>query len=298
MNILITGATGFIGHHLVKKLRDDGHRTFITLRPNSKNVFSSFEAEPFVLSGNYFEGLIDFITLNSIEGIIHLASLVQSGDHKPGEVEDLINANVEFPAIMLEAACITKVKWFINTGTYWQYYNKKDYSPVNLYAATKQAFFDIAKYYWETDRIRFSTVMVFDTYGPEDTRPKIFNLWQRIAKSGELLEMSKGEQLLDISHVYDVVNAFVLLARHLHNNLPDVGRGEIFTVKADKRYSVRNLAEIYEKATSSKLNIIWGGRPYKEREIMIPYQGGRSVPGWKSEINIEEGIRSLYSNES
>ena len=291
MKVLITGATGFIGKHLIDRLFNDGHEIFITLLPHENNPFDITETTGFVLDGDYMQNLKTFMSENTIDGIIHLASFVQSGDHNSEEVPRLIDTNVKFSVLILESAVYAKVKWFINTGTYWQHYNNKDYSPVNLYAATKQAFMDIARFYWETEKINFCTIKLFDTYGPNDTRPKIFNLWDGIARSGETLDMSSGEQLIDISHVDDIISAFELLAKHLQNQHPDVKNGDVFAVKANKRYTLKQLATIYEVASNTKLNINWGARQYRDREVMIPWIDGVIVPGWKPKFDIEAGIK-------
>jgi CDP-paratose synthetase len=295
--IFITGATGFIGLHLSKKLLAEGNELFFTLLPHEKNPFEGDTRVKFYLLNN--EGiysLITFLKSNQIEGVIHLASFVQSAEHFSDDIEKLIDTNLKFSTIVLEAAVQAGVQWFINTGTYWQYYNNAIYSPVNLYAATKQAFMDIARYYWETNKINFSSIILFDTYGSNDTRPKIFNLWERIARSGEVLAMSKGEQLIDISHIDDIVNAFATLALHLQNSHPEVPNGAVFAVKANQRYTLKELALIYEETTQTKLNINWGGREYREREVMDPWLSGIVVPGWKPKVSVEQGIKSLLHN--
>lgn len=293
MNILITGATGFIGSHLVKLLQNEKHKLFCTLLPNEKNPFGEENVKSIVVNSDDINTTVFFLTKNKVDGIIHLASYVQSGEHKPENIETLLNANIIFGTTLLEAASIAKVKWFINTGTYWQFYKNETYCPVNLYAASKQAFMDIAKYYWDSDKIKFCTIVLYDTYGPNDTRPKIFNLWQKIAENGETLDMSPGEQLIDISHIDDIVSAFALLANHLSNNYPEIKNGECFAVKAEKRYTLKELALIFEKATNKKLNINWGGKPYKQKEVMIPWSNANVVPGWKPLISVFDGINEL-----
>jgi nucleoside-diphosphate-sugar epimerase len=135
--------------------------------------------------------------------------------------------------------------------------------------------------------------MLFDTYGPNDTRPKIFNLWDQIARTAETLDMSPGEQLIDISHVDDIVSAFALLAGHLQNSQTEVRNGDVFAVKANTRFTLKELAAIFEETTKSKLNINWGGRQYREREVMTPYATIAVVPGWVSKIGIKQGIKQL-----
>jgi CDP-paratose synthetase len=292
-NILITGATGFIGTHLIKLLQSEKHKLFCTLLPNEKNPFGEESVKSVVVNSDDIKKTVSFLSNNKMDGIIHLASFVQSGEHKPEEIGTLLNANIIFGATLLEAAFIAKVEWFINTGTYWQFYKNETYCPVNLYAATKQAFLDIAKYYWDTDKIKFCTIMLYDTYGPNDTRPKIFNLWQKIAETGETLDMSPGEQIIDISHVHDIVRAFALLANHLNNNHPEVKNGDTFAVIAEKRYTLKELAGIFEKTTKKKLNINWGGRPYREKEVMVLLNNVKVVPEWKPLITVFDGIKKL-----
>jgi nucleoside-diphosphate-sugar epimerase len=294
MKILITGATGFIGNNLVKQLLTGNHSLFCTLLKGEDNPFGEESVKSIVFSDHSFDENIDFLKVNNIEGIIHLASIVQSGEHKSSDVEALIDTNIKFSTILLELAVRTQVDWFINTGTYWQNYNNLPYSPVNLYAATKEAFLNIARYYWETNQIKFTTIKLFDTYGPNDNRPKIFNIWDKIAKSGETIDMSPGDQIIDISYIGDIVDAFRLLADHLHNTNPAIKNGAVYAVKAEKRYTLRELAIIFKGVTNQKLNINWAGRPYKEREVMSPWTSGEVIPGWKPKVSINDGIKLIF----
>ncbi len=56
--------------------------------------------------------------------------------------------------------------------------------------------------------------------------------------------------------------------------------GDLFAVKATERHTLKQLATLYEQATCTKLNIAWGARPYRNREVMTPWENGVVVPGW------------------
>ncbi|MDD4362671.1 MAG: NAD(P)-dependent oxidoreductase [Atribacterota bacterium] len=294
MNILITGATGFIGSNLVNRLLQEGHNIFCTLRENKENPFGEDKVKSIIIRSNNLNESIEFFDENNIEGIVHLASFVISSDHKPEDIENLIDSNIIFGSFLLEIASHTKIKWFINTGTYWQNYKSNDYSPVNLYAATKQAFEDIAKYYYETKKFKFCTLRLYDTYGKGDTRDKIFNLWNEISKTGETLDMSPGEQIIDFTYIDDIIDAYMLLIYYLNNNSVKVKNGDVFYLQSPERNSLKELSHIFENITNKKLNINWGSRPYKNREVMEPIMTNKSIPGFKHKITLENGIKKIF----
>lgn len=270
MKILVTGATGFIGRNLIQKMKAE-YELHLLVRPGSKwqelgvnNVF--------VFADNTIE-LAKYLKDNRIDGVIHLASLYIA-EHSSNQIKDIVLSNIYLGTSLLEACKIANVKWFLNTGTIWQNYNSPDYSdeyhPVNLYAASKQAFMTMAQYYIETSNIRFCTLKLCDTYGPNDTRRKIYSLFEQIAKTGETLDMSPGEQLMDIVHVDKVIEYIeIIIVKICSNNLD---RKE-YVVTSGTRLSLRELAKRYELENNVKLNINWGGRCYRNREVMKPYLG-------------------------
>ena len=295
MKILVTGATGFIGQNLVSSLVDDNYTVYAIVREHSKLSKIDSRINIFRYNGN-IESLIEFFQKEKFDGIVHLASLVLVS-HKPQDIPFLIDSNIKFGTELLECAKLSNVKWVINTGTFWQNYQNDDYNPVNLYAATKEAFEKIAKYYTETSSLIFTTIKLNDTFGPNDTRDKIFNLWQRISKSGEILDMSKGEQIIDISFIEDVVSSYIKLIEHLNSKQAFRFNQKSFVVSNKEKYTLKELAKIYEEVSGHRLNINWGAREYREREVMIPYNKGELVPSWEQKYSLKEAIRKLIKNK-
>lgn len=294
MNILVTGATGFIGKHLVNKFLELGYTVYISLLPKENSPFR-IEVKTHVFKYEYIKNDIQYLKSNHINGVIHLASLYIT-THQSDQATKLIDSNVKFGTHILEAAVQANIEWFINTGTFWQHFNNAVYSPVNLYAASKQAFESISQYYIETNQIKFCTIYLSDTYGPDDSRPKVFNHWAKMANQKESIDMSPGDQIIDISYIDDIIDAFVLLTHHLLNPGFNIINGSVYAVKAEKRYTLKELATIFEQAIKQKLKINWGGRTYRDREVMIPWENGVVVPGWRSKTRIEEGINKILSS--
>ncbi len=284
MNILVTGATGFIGTNLTKELRKQ-HNLFI---------LGQFEGDPEKLNlpgyimNDDIPQLASYIKDHQIEGIIHLASLYLTV-HTPEQVKDLVSSNVFFGTAVLEAASLAGcVKWFLNTGSIWQNYNTKgtEYNPVNLYAATKQAFIDMAKYYTDVFGIRFCTLKLCDTYGPNDTRRKLFKLFKDYSESGDVLKMSPGGQLIDILYISDIVAGFMQLTNLLASDTP---LKDEYVLSSGRQIPLKEVANLFMTVSGRKVNIEWGGLPYRSREVMVPWKG-EIVPGWQAMVKLEEGI--------
>lgn len=278
MKLLITGATGFIGKNLVARLEKDGHEV-MTIGRSFNNDIATITA---------------FMQKEKFDGVIHLASLFLA-QHKPEDVKNLIESNVLFSTAVLESAVASKIPWFINTGTFWQHFEDKKYSPVNLYAATKEAFEKIAQYYIETSPINFVTIKLFNVFGAGDIRPKVFNLWLKIAASGEVLEMSPGEQKIDITHVDNVIDGYVRMIELLSKDAKGKLKGKSFAIPSKERMSLKKLSQLFEKITGAKLNIKWGAKDYRPREVMMPWKKGKKIPGWKQRVSLEEGIRKTFN---
>ncbi len=291
---LVTGGTGFIGSHLAKRLVCDGWQVHLVATSHS--------------SRDQLQEIADRVTFHEHDGStarmfaivasarpdisFHLASLFLS-EHTAEQVDSLITSNVLFGTQLVEAMTANGVRLLVNAGTSWEHYCNSAYSPVNLYAATKQAFENILQYYVEAKGLQVITLKLFDTYGTDDLRPKLFTLLRRIAVEQKTLEMSPGEQLIDLVYIDDVVEAFVLAAERLLDTA--VEGHERYAVSSGLPVRLRDLVELYGQVTGRVLPIEWGGRPYRPREVMVPWNTGAIVPGWLPKVGLEEGLGKMES---
>jgi nucleoside-diphosphate-sugar epimerase len=230
--------------------------------------------------------------LNKPDLVIHLASLFLAS-HTPADIERLITSNILFSTQLLEAMAEAGVTKFINTGTSWQHFesDREAVHPVNLYAATKSAFEAILQYYVQAKGFASVSLMLFDTYGPGDSRPKLIQLLLKTLRQGAPLSMSPGQQQIDLVYIDDVVEAFLQSVEIVLKAQP--GTSERFTIETGAPISIQNLVAVINKVTGQVAPVTFGGRPYREREVMKPWSRGRSVPGWNAKISLEEGLRRL-----
>ncbi len=289
---LITGATGYVGSKLCQRLLAEGWQVNVLVRETGRPLPQTLADQ---VTAHSYDGSAQSV-LNAVAAaqpdvVFHLASLFIA-EHRSDQVIDLINSNLLFATQLAEACARGGVKRFINTGTSWQHYRSDGYDPVCLYAATKQAFEDILEFYADAFGMRVITLKLFDTYGPDDTRPKLVNLLVKAMKSGEALGMSPGEQVLDLVHIDDVTRAFAVCAQQLLNDAlpqPHVR----YAVSSGKPLSVRQLVALMEQVGGQVMNVNFGARPYREREVMQPWQARQCPLGWQALIDTPTGLASL-----
>jgi len=289
---LLTGGSGFIGAALTRRLLAEGWQVHLVLR-SSSSADSLPEAAPRLQLHRHdgsTQQLAQIVRAAAPDVVFHLASLFLA-EHKLEDVERLIHANLLFSTQLVEAMAACGVQRLVNTGTSWEHYQDQDYNPVCLYAATKQAFSAILRFYSEARGLRVVTLKLFDTYGAGDRRPKVLNLLKRLANEGIALDMSPGEQLVDLVYIDDVLDAFLLAERQLDTQSSPM---EEYGVSSGRPLALREIAALYAQVSGKPLNIAWGGRPYRGREVMVPWQSYRPLPGWQPKVDLAQGLALFH----
>ena len=292
LKILVTGASGYIGSELVTKLTGLGCSVAVIKRASSNLTSLNHVLDKIGIyeCDSSTESVIKIVKDCNPDVVVHLASLFIA-EHKSADIENLIASNLLFSTQIVEAMKHNNVKFLVNTGTSWEHFNNSKYNPVCLYAATKHAFESILEYYVQTSDLRVITLKLFDTYGPRDTRPKLIPFLQKLALTGEKLAMSKGQQLIDIVYIDDVIEAFVLSMKRLRSLEPK--SNESYAVSSSDPITLKDLVLIFQEASGLKMNINWGMREYRAREVMIPWNDGCDIPGWRPEVGLLEGFSRI-----
>lgn len=297
MKILMTGITGFIGQYLGERFVNDGHEVHAIVRPTSKidELSENLRRNVKFHVNDKDNTVLDIVTDLCVDDhrpdvVYHLATNFMNV-HRFEDIQDLIQSNITFGTELLDAMAANNVYNFVNTGTMSQHYDDADYSPTNLYAATKECFEGIIKYYVEVRNLKCIALHLFDTYGPSDKRGKILGLLKNISETGETLKMSPGGQLIDIVYIDDVIEAFVTAGKILAACKYDYCG--TYGVSSTKPIPLREVVKLFERVAGKKLSIEWGGRPYRVREIMVPWHSYKLLPGWTPKVSLQEGIKKF-----
>lgn len=289
---LVTGATGFVGGRLARRLAAEGWEVHgMVRRPPGDPAVRALAS---VGSAHYHDGsmesLMRLVSLSRPTVVFHLAARF-TADHRPADVELLIQDNVLFGAQLLEAMRAVGARRIVNAGSAWQHFRNNEYSPVSLYAATKKAFADLLRYFVEANGVQAVTLELSDTYGPGDVRRKLIPLMLEAERQNRVLSMVRGELPLNFVHVDDAVSAFVVAGNRL---LADrVSGHEVYAVRSDERVVVKELFEIWERARGVRLAARWGERPYRAREVLEHWTQGTPLPGWEPKVSLQEGLGGL-----
>jgi len=220
------------------------------------------------------------------DAVCHLATQYLR-EHAPDQVSSLIESNVLFGAQVLEAMKQSGVRRLIHPATFFQFFDSDDYRPVNLYAATKQAFEDILAYYVDAHGFQATALVLYDIYGPGDWRRKLMAAICDALRNETPLSLAAPDMVMDLVYVDDVVDALI--------HTMDTGiTGGPYAVSGGKRHTLREVVAAFEAIGNRKINSQWNAFPVPSRNPAEPWSGP-ALPDWQAGVSLEDGIRRFLA---
>jgi len=270
--VIVTGTSGFVGRSLMPLLAARGCEV--------RGVSSGDAADGAAV-------LVARVVDWRPDVVINLATRFVA-EHDVDQIPGLIEANVEFGTLMAEGAVRSGAR-LVTIDSAWQHFEGRDYAPVSLYAATKQALTAITDYYVQVKGLDRRSVVLFDTYGPGDVRPKLIPSLMRAALTGEPLEMSDGLQLIDLTYVDDVSRGIIDVA------LGGVGQ-ETSVLRSGSPLTIREVVAVLETAIDLPVPVSWGVRPARPREMREDWVVGAGPSGWSPRVSLQEGLARTWGD--
>lgn len=289
MEILITGATGFVGRHLIPILLQNKNNRLILVVRNVEKAQSLFGNKQidYISASNLYD-----LQQYSPTHVIHLAAYLTSKDDDDS-MEKLMDANILFGTKLLNILKdISSIQLFINFGTFAEYrLGPMEINNAYLYSATKTAFKTILSFYAALSNYKYINIIPYSIYGGIDSQKKVIDYIKDSLDSPEPIKMSGGEQILDFIHINDVVSfiEFILLYTDKFIGNPTTE----YHLGTGKGTSIRELSQTIEKIYNKKSNIQWGGIPYRKRDIMYAVAPIAKLfeMGWRPVITLEKGLK-------
>ena len=286
MNVLLTGATGFLGGHLLPGLIKKGYKIII-LKRSFSNIWRI--EDYFLQVKSYDIDKIDIRSVfqaNKIDVIIHLAT--DYGKKNNNNVMEMLEPNIRLPSKLLDLGVKYKIKAFINTDT-------STNSLYSLYSATKKGFLEIAKFFAANYEIKFINMALEYMYGERDDNTKFIPFVIENILKGTEIRATKGEQKRDFIYVKDVVHVYLKVL----NKLASFNKTFLkFNIGTGQSISLKVLINKIEKIAGKKANIKWGAIPYRKNEIFdskADINLAKKLLSWQPETSLEEGLSNTVN---
>jgi CDP-paratose synthetase len=288
MKILLTGATGFIGNHLLENFIAQGHEVIVARRAGTnlaplENRFGPLAV--FDIEADDFNAFFDRHA--GIDAVVHVATDYGRDPEKPLSA---FWANEVFPMKLLEAATRGGVRQFINFDTFFSA-NKAVYDHLGAYTLSKRHFQEWGKQFSASAPVAFVNLRLFHVYGPGDGAGKFVPAMVARCMAGESIDLSDGLQKRDFIHVHDLVSAlkFVLESRQHAGGFThyDVGTGQ--------SASIREFMETMREVCGGHASLNFGVIASRAGEFADAKAdiSALSALGWKPQVDIRSGIKTI-----
>ncbi|KIC35470.1 NAD-dependent epimerase/dehydratase family protein [Leisingera sp. ANG-M7] len=290
--VFLTGAIGFLGQHVKTALIEAGKEVGCLVRPGRKGPASKNVS--WLESPTETEAIVETVRGFAPDLILHCGGRVLT-EHLASDVDDLVQSNLLLTTALCEAGHLCGGLRIVNLGTCLEHGESGRLSPNSLYAATKVAAASIISYYCEQNHAAAITLKAPVIYGPGENRPRLVRLLIDAAISGQAIDLSPGEQELDVLHVRDAVAAVMLAAQKVAK--PEAaGRHRICQVTSGQTITPRLLAREIENLSGRKVPANWGARPYKSGERMKHWTGSQQLEGWSPQVDLQTGLAELLES--
>lgn len=284
--VVISGAAGFLGSHLVRRLVADGHRVVALVRTTSSRRRLATVANQILF---YDIDIVDIEVvlqqLQPIDAIIHTATDYGRQD---GSMHRLVETNVLWGVRLAEAAARTRATCFINAGTALT-------PEVSPYALSKRQFSEWGRWLAEQHQLRFVDVALEHMYGEDDNVASfvtfvIVNCLRQV----ERLPLTAGAQMRDFIYIDDVVAALVRLLELFTDvaNTRREGNYLMYPLGSGVAVAIREVVEMIKLMTRSDIILDFGALPYRPREVMFSQAdiSALCALGWRPQFTLGAGI--------
>jgi len=296
--ILVTGATGFVGSNLARKLVEEGYDVSITVRKTS-NKWRIKDILPDIKE--HLADLDDFTnlrkTIEKIKPIIifHLANAgVYGGKYVP-ELQ-VIKANFIGTINLINACNKINYKCFVNTGSSSEYGIKNTAMketdacmPSNIYGVTKLASTLYASNFADKNDKPIINLRLFSPFGPYDDASRLITYAAINAIKGKELRLANPNSVRDYIYVEDVVNFYIKVM-----DLAEKLKGETFNLGSGKERRSHYVVSKIMEFTGSSSRVLWNkikGRNFDAPHWRADMSKTKKTIGNAIETDFDRGLK-------
>ncbi len=291
MRVLVTGGSGFIGSHVVDKLRARGHEPVIyDLRPSPWHVDPAHRVDTVLGSITDREALER--ALHSCDAVAHLAAVADVNDVHASP-EDAERVNARGTSAVLEACRRAGVKRIVYASTIWVYSDCAEDevdedtllpAPSHLYTSTKLAGELYCKAYQELYGIDYTILRFGIPYGPRAREAAVIPAFVGKALRGEPLTLAgDGGQSRRFVYVEDLADGVAL-------GLADVAQNRVYNLASDENVTIKQIAVRVQEVMGDVEIVYTPARPGDFGGKVVCSKRALRELGWSASTPFNEGV--------
>jgi NAD dependent epimerase/dehydratase len=303
--VLVTGATGFIGSHLVEELLDIGVTVKALAHYNGRGdlghlnrMRGKFHDRLEIIMGDIRDPFFCNRISSNVDIVFHLAALIGIPYSYIAPAE-YIATNLSGTLNILEASRVNKnIKKIIHTSTSETYGTAK-YTPINEdhplqgqspYSASKISADKLVESYFASFNTPVTTIRPFNTYGPRQSdRAIIPTVMSQISAGSNVITIGSLDPVRDFTFVKDTVQGFIKIAES------DESIGRVINIGNGKGITIGELVDVIQNINGTNLEIVTDNtriRPKKSEvfELIADNAEAKKLIGWEPKITLLEGL--------
>jgi NAD dependent epimerase/dehydratase len=301
--VLVTGAAGFIGSHLVERLLGEGAKVRAFVHYNSRNHWGHLEEllphqrqDVEIISGDLRDpGLVEG-AVNGADVVFHLGALIAI-PYSYLAPHDVVMTNVMGTLNVLEAARRRGTSRVVHTSTS-EAYGTAQYVPIDErhplvgqspYAASKIGADQIALSYQMSFQLPVSIARPFNTYGPRQSARAVIPAIIVQALTQKHIMLGATFPTRDLNFVADTVDGFLKIAE------TDAAVGEVVNLGSGREVSVGDVAATITRLVGRDIPVVFDAnrvRPDRSEvdRLVADASKAKRLVGWEPRHSLEEGL--------
>jgi len=302
-NVLVTGAAGFIGSHLVGRLLADGHNVHVFLRSSSDTWrINDLLSKCNVHRADYCDGLallLDSLGRDSISAIFHTAAY---GCYpRQTNFLEMVRSNILLTRELAGAAADLGIT-FINTGSSSEYGFKafapresSRLEPNSEYAITKAAATHEVQYIARSHKAWMPTLRLYSVFGPKEDSGRLLPTIIREGMEGRFPPLASPQTVRDFIYIKDVIDAYIAVWENVcpHDNCV------IYNVGTGVETSINDVVNIAKAILPIKGDPHFCSYPAREWDTVV-WKADNSLlqchTGWKPKHTFAEGFADMVAD--
>ena len=296
--VLLTGGTGFLGHHVVKALLDKKADVTLLVQPHEKTWrLDGIESNVNIIKATLTDAEETKKAIQEVkpEVIIHFAGWMERR-RDVTILDDMYEHHVSSTMNLILAAEPKVTRLILNTGTSEEYGEQSDpfietlpIDPVSPYSASKGAATVMATYLSKAIGLPVVTMRPFITYGPGQVHDTLIPFLIKGVLQKKTVELTEGLQYRDFIFVDDLVSCYLAVIEKEES----IKSPQVFNVGTGQKTRVRDVIETIADLMNGEDYLKIGARPMRpgESESMVAdIQKTKEFLGWAAKISLREGL--------